>query len=325
MAGITKRGKSWFVQVRKKGVSKSASWPTKAQAQAWATQTEADILNGVSQDDPSGKTLLDAINRYEKEVTPLKRGKRWEIIRFNAWRKLAIMKLNISDVTTPVLAMWRDSRLAEVSSGTVNREMNLWSALFERARREWQWISVNPIRDVRRPPQPKHRERLFTDDEIRRITLSLGYDGSKVSRKSQIIACAFLFALETAMRREEIVTLEWDRINLEKRVLLLPLTKNGDSREVPISTRALEILMSMSHHPRPFDVDKDVLSTLFRRACKDCEITNAHFHDARATALTRLSNILNVLELARVAGHRDIQSLQVYYREKAEDLALKLG
>jgi integrase len=326
MATFLKRGKSWFVQVRKKGITKCSTWPTKAQAQAWATQTEAEILSGDGEKAlHNERTLLDAIERYEKEVTPKKRGARWEIIRFNVWKKSPISNLHLQDITTPVLAKWRDTRLTEVSSATVNREMNLWSALLECARREWQWIETNPIHDVRRPPQPRHRERLFSRDEVNQICLGLGFDGTEVVTKSQIIACAFLFSLETAMRREEITGLEWERVNFNKRIVSLPLTKNGDARNVPLSTRAIELLKSLSHHPRPFDVDKDVLSSLFRRVCIDCKVENAHFHDARATALTRLAGILNMLELARMVGHRDIRSLQIYYREKAEDLAIKLG
>lgn len=76
--------------------------------------------------------------------------------------------------------------------------------------------------------------------------------------------------------------------------------------------------------PVPFDVDKDVLSSTFRKACLKLEIVDATFHDARATALTRLSKRLNVLELARMVGHRDIRSLQIYYRETAEELANRL-
>jgi integrase len=324
MATFTKRGKSWFVQVRKKGTTKCSTWPTKAQAQAWATKTEAEILYGEKSSLPE-KTLLDAMERYEKEVTPKKRSARWEIIRFNVWKKLPIANLLIQDVTTPVLAKWRDTRLTQVSAATVNREMNLWSAMLECARREWQWIETNPIHDVRRPPQPRHRERLFSDAEINQICLALGYDGTKIETKSQIIACAFLFALETAMRRSEITGLEWKDVDLEKRIISLELTKNDDSRNVPLSTRAIEILKSLKNHPCPFDVDKDVLTQLFGRARKDVGIENAHFHDARATALTRLAGILNMLELARMVGHRDIRSLQIYYREKAEDLAVKLG
>ncbi|MDP1615423.1 MAG: hypothetical protein Q8L68_06465, partial [Methylococcales bacterium] len=212
MASYKKRGKSWFVQVRRHGITKCSTWPTKAQAQAWAIQTESEILSGNKSSLPD-KTLLEAIERYEIEVSPKKRSVRWELIRFNVWRKLPIANLPLSEVTTPIMAKWRDKRLSEVSSATVNREMNLWSALFECARREWQWIATNPVHDVRRPPQPRHRERLFSETEVNQICLALGYEGTKVVTKSQIIACAFLFALETAMRREEITGLEWNRVD----------------------------------------------------------------------------------------------------------------
>ena len=106
--------------------------------------------------------------------------------------------------------------------------------------------------------------------------------------------------------------------------LTLPVTKNGDSRQVPLSKRAIQLLFKLRGFSVPFPVGKDVLTSLFRRSCIRAGVLDAHFHDARATALTRLSKKLTVLELARMVGHRDIRSLQVYYRETAQELALKL-
>jgi integrase len=323
MASIIKRGDKWVAQVFKLGVRKAATFPTKSKAQAWATHTESEILAGKHQAG-TDKTLRDALDRYAKEVTPEKRGHHWELIRMNAWKSLPFVDYKLSDITTPRIAEWRDDRLKNVKSSTVNREMNLMSSVFEQARREWQWIDSNPVRDVRRPPQPKHRERIFTDSEINKITEQLGLTEKIVETKQQVIALAFIFAIETAMRREEITGLAWDRIDLKRRFLKLPKTKNGDTREVPLSLKAVEVIGRLQHFERPFDVDKDVLSSLFRRACKAVNIENAHFHDARATALTRLSKKLNVLELARMVGHRDVRSLMVYYRETAEQLASKL-
>jgi integrase len=324
MATIIKRGDSWFVQVRKKGVSKSKSFKTKALANNWATQIEAAIINGTL-NTPTEKTFADAIKRYAKEVSITKRGYRWEVIRLTAWEKLTFVHYKIADVNTPLIANWRDERLKVVQASTVNRELNLMAAVFEQARREWQWISVNPVRDVKRPANPKHRERIFTDDERDRIVKALGFDEAKqIETKQQIIAVAFLFALETAMRREEITGLEWSVIDLDKRYLSLTLTKNGDARDVSLSKRAIALLQLLRGFATPFPVHKDVLSTLFRRACLAAGIDNAHFHDARATAVTRLSKKLNVLELARMIGHRDIKSLDVYYRETAQEIALRL-
>lgn len=126
------------------------------------------------------------------------------------------------------------------------------------------------------------------------------------------------------MRREEITGLEWSRVDLIRRVVILPKTKNGDARQVPLSKKAGDLLQKMQQFDSPFPVNKDVLSTLFRRACLDAKVENARFHDARATALTRLASKLTVLELARMVGHRDPRSLMIYYRESAESLAAKL-
>lgn len=324
MASFRKRGNSWHVRVFKQGIIKYDSFPTKAQAVNWATQVESEILAGTL-NTPTGKTFADAVERYKTEVSVTKRGERWEVIRLNAWLRLSFAYYKLDDVTTPVLASWRDARLKTVQSSTVNRELNLMSALFEQCRREWQWVKVNPVHDVKRPANPQHRERIFTDVERDALCVELGFSFSdSVETKQQIIAVAFLFALETAMRREEITGLEWSRIDLQRRFLSLPLTKNGDARQVPLSKRAIELLQRLKGFDKPFPVDKDVLSTLFRRVCLNAKIENAHFHDARATALTRLSKKLNVLELARMVGHRDIRSLQIYYRETAAELALKL-
>ena len=160
MATIIKRGDSWFVQVRKKGVSKSKSFKTKAQAVNWAAMTETAINNGTL-DAVSEKTFADALNRYVKEVSINKRGQRWEVIRVAVWLKLPFAHYKIGSVSTPILANWRDDRLKAVKSSTVNREMNFMASVFEQARREWQWISVNPMRDVKRPANPQHRERIF--------------------------------------------------------------------------------------------------------------------------------------------------------------------
>lgn len=320
MATITKRGASWLCRVRMKGVAKTGTFPTKGKAQAWATQTEAEILAGVK-NDHSSKTFADALEKYAADVMPGKQGARWERIRIASFKRLPFANYKLADVTTPRLAEWRDDRLKKVQPGTVNREMNLLSSIFEYARREWQWIDTNPVRDVRRPPQPKHRERVFSDAEITLLTDDLC---AVPGNKRFVIGMAFLFALETAMRREEITSLEWDRVDTARRTVTLDKTKNGDSRQVPLSANAVRVLDVMRGNERPFDVDKDVLSTLFRRACKDLGIEGAHFHDARATALTRLSKKLGVLELARMVGHRDVRSLMVYYRETAEQLAGKL-
>lgn len=317
MATIIKKGDRWQAQVCKKGVRKASSFATKTAAKQWAIQMEADILAGISKD-YSGKTLLDALERYAEEVSPKKKSHHWELTHIGAFKRLPFANYRLEHVTTPVLAQWRDDRLALVKSSSVNREIALMAAILETARREWQWITVNPIRDVKRPAGAKHRERIFTADEVKTITLQLGEFG-----KSGIVAKALAFAIETGMRRSEITGLTWDMIDFDKRTATLPKTKNGDKRDVPLSSKAIAIL-DVSQ-PKPFDVSPEVLTALFSKACKKAGIENANFHDSRHTAITKLAKVLSPYELARMVGHKSLSMTLVYYNETASEIAKKLG
>lgn len=187
----------------------------------------------------------------------------------------------------------------------------------ETARREWRWIDRNPAKDVRKPPDSPPRRRGVPQQAIDAILDQLtGPVGVEVAR-------AFRFALETAMRASEILSLDWSRVDLARRVAFLPTTKNGAAREVPLSSAAIAIL-GTAGRGAVFPISSASLDRLFRKARDRTEFKDVHFHDARSEAITRLSKKLDVLELARVVGHRDIRSLMIYYRADAEELAKKL-
>lgn len=326
MASFERRSGKWLARIAINGNRLSRTFQTKAQAQAWASQVETEIRQG-EYVTPSEHMMMDAIKKYAASVSPHKRGARWELIRLKAWEGLPFVNVRVTHVKTGMIAEWRDSRLKKVQPGTVNRELNLMSSIFEYARREWQWIKVNPVHDVRRPKNPPHRDRIISDPEISAILEALGYSEEVIYSRQQVIANAFLFALETAMRREEINGLEWDRVDIGGRHVKLAMTKNGEARKVPLSTKAIAILERMRPFKRPFDIDKDVLSTLFRRACIRAGITGIHFHDARRTALTRmaLGGKLTPYEVAEIAGHKSLKMALVYFKADIKDMADKLN
>ncbi|RMG23913.1 MAG: site-specific integrase, partial [Methanobacteriota archaeon] len=139
-----------------------------------------------------------------------------------------------------------------------------------------------------------------------------------------------LIAIETAMRRGEIASMEWRYVDLRRRVVHLPDTKNGESRDVPLSTRAVEVLQARSKvrnlkDSRVFPLRSDAIGLAFRRICRRAGIEGLRFHDLRHEATTRMAERLHPLELARVTGHRDTKMLLRYYNPRAEDLARKLG
>jgi integrase len=323
MATISKRGQRWRVQVFRRGIRVAQSFRLKGDALAWARETEAAIEEcryGM----PSCATLRDVLDRYAEDVSPSKRGSKAELVRLRNLALDPIAENGLSAVTTEALSQWRDRRLEQVSTGTVLREITLLSAVFEHARKEWKLMEVNPIRDMRKPKTPRHRERLPTDDEIDRLTLALGYDGrGPFETPAQQTAIAFLLAIETAMRSGELLGLRWSDVDLVRRVATLTVTKNGDKREVPLSTRAIELFENLrgNNQEKCFSINGESRDSAFRHARGKAGIVGITFHDSRALALTRLSKKLDVLQLARVVGHRDPRSLMIYYRESAADMA----
>jgi len=111
------------------------------------------------------------------------------------------------------------------------------------------------------------------------------------------------------------------------RTATLRQTKNGTKRGVPLSRRAAELLRLLPEVPNEeplFGMKTGSLDARFREAKKRAIIEDGTFHDTRHLAITRLARKLNVLDLARMVGHRDLRQLQVYYNESAETIALHL-
>lgn len=319
MAFFEKRGERWRAQVRRRGVVQSRTFRTKGQAREWALQVEAGITG---ENRPLGRhTVLDALRRYSKEVSKDKRGGRWEKIRLLAFEPSDLARRPIASTTEEHVGAWRDARLEQVSASTVRREMNLLASVFEVARKEWKWIRVNPFRDVRKPPEPRARRRGVKPGEFERIAEHLtGPAGREV-------LAGFELGIETGMRAGEMWSLGRDQIDLHARTAHLEETKNGDSRGVALSPRALEIIEWLLADGRPmlFTVSNASRDTLFRKARSAAGIEGLHFHDSRSEAVSRLSKVLRVQDLADQIGHRDLNSLMLYYKPSAADRAMQLG
>ncbi|CUI40489.1 tyrosine-type recombinase/integrase [Achromobacter xylosoxidans] len=326
MPTFRKRGTSWRAEVARNGHRESATFATKREAMDWANRRELELANA-----RAGKvtrwTLADVMQRYADEVSPEKAGARWEKARIASIKKDKVAKLVMQDIGPAELADWRDRRLAEVQGATVLREIGLLRAIWTRAKLgEWRYVDHDPWPDVIKPKDNPARKIIFTNKQIEDIVSALGYTDGAPKDKREQTAVAFLLALETAMRSGEILTLEWKHVHLERRMLHLPRSKNGDARDVPLSRRAVALLEAMKgiHPEQVFTVNAGLRDAYFRQGKTLAKVDGPTFHDARATAITRLSKKLELLELAKMVGHRDPRSLMIYYRESATEIANKL-
>lgn len=357
MATITRRGEmQWQAKVRLQGFpTQSKTFLYKDDAERWARAKERELeTKGFVDRRIAEKTSFrDVLERYQRDITPRKKSAEIESIKINVLLKdPTLSNLMMTGLTSATLAKWRDLRLQKVSGATVNREMDLISAVINQARREWEIHMENPIPLVKRPPKGKARERRLTAEEERYLFTALGEVPRRANgtfdkaARNPWFAPVLKLALETAMRRGELLSLQWEHVDLTRRTAHLPDTKNGDARTVPLSTRAVAVFKALPkpHTGQVFPITPMALRKGFTRGIErararymeDCEkaqrkpspafLADVHFHDTRHEAASRLAEKLsNVLELSAVTGHKDLRMLKRYYHPRAEDLAKKLG
>jgi len=326
---IRERNGKIRAEVRRRGLYESQEFTTRTAAKAWITRLEADYLARRRGDLPK-KSLREAIERYRDEVAPKMRGERWETIRLNKLAKDLgeTADKQLSMIQAPDILEWRDKRLQDVAEASVAREWNVLRGVFTVALRDWKWIREHPMRELKRPGRGKPRDRLVQAGELDALYRVSGYQQGKPHLQKHRAVLAFDLAIETGMRAGEIRTLDPGDVDLELGVASLSKTKNGDDRKVPLNKRARELiqLLIVPGESQLLPMSANTLDTTFRRLVKKAGIKGLHFHDSRAEACTRFakSGKVDVLTLARIIGHRDINSLRIYYRETAADIAARL-
>lgn len=327
MATIVERSAGWQAKIRRKGYpAQSRTFDSKADAEKWARGVEHAMDRGCFVDSREAErtTLAEALERYEREVTPRKKGAKQERLRIALWRRDPLAQYSLANIRGADLAAWRDKRLnAGTSPTTVRNDLALLSHLFNTAIKEWGLESLsNPIEKIKMPTAARARDRRLVGDEEMRLL--------EACRASSCpwLAPVVTLALETAMRQGEMLSLTWDNIDLPRRVAHLPDTKNGESRDVPLSTAAVTVLSTLPRaiNGRTFPLSQDNLEGYWRRAVKAAEIADLRFHDLRHEATSRLfEKGLNPMEVAAITGHKTLQMLKRYTHLRAEDLASRLG
>ena len=322
MAGSYRRvGSNWRAEVMVDGVRVSRNHRSKRLAEQWVAQ-QMQKSHG-----EYPYTFLELVNRYVEEISPTHKGGRHEVIRLDALNKSypALFSKKIESIQAKDIREFVDQRLKTVKPSTVNRELNLISAVFTQGV-AWEMCSSSPTRRVKRPTDPPPRERRVSPSEQKAILFCLGYSESEpVTSNSHRVAIAWLIAIETAMRQGEIARTKKVDVNLERKTLYIPrsITKTGNARKIPLSGEAIRLIRRLpdTHTELMLGVNAGVISTLWRRARDRAGVIDMTFHDSRHEATTRLAQKLHVLDLARVTGHKDLKQLMVYYNRSAEDMA----
>ncbi|MBE0532380.1 MAG: site-specific integrase [Rhodospirillales bacterium] len=326
MATLRKRCGRWQAIIRRMGhPPMSRTFEKKADARNWARQRDLEFENG---DLPRDYRQLDEmlvgnlLIRYRDEVVSRKKCKPVETLVVNAMIRQPFSKVSLAAVTAAHFAEYRDKRSHSVSGTTIRRELSILQHAFDIARREWAIpLRTNPLKDVRKPSPNRARTRRLQSDEFDRLI------GACAECRNALIEPFIRFAVETAMRRGEITRLRWEDINLERRILHIPETKNGDPRTIPLTKAAVATLRSLQtrENELAFPISDNALKCAWRRVQKRSGATDLHFHDLRHEAVSRFFEMgLSVPEVALISGHRDFRMLARYTHLRAEDVVAKL-
>lgn len=373
MATIRKMRDKWQAIIKRSGFPlQSKSFLIKADARKWAREAESALDNGivvtgknittapiagvtVSADTPSTidahgcPTVADMLKRYRDTVAIHHKGYGSENARIKVFLKQKWSKLALSDANALVFSRYRDVRLKSVMPSTVKRDLGLLASIFEIARKEWCLpIAHNPIHDISKPKVPDARTRRLEVNE-----LPLLMTGCEASR-SPYLKSGILLAIETGMRRGELLSVTWDDLSYDNATLLIRETKNGSARTIPLSDKALTILRSVQDanncHPRrlrkickvdnPTHIKRDnrivpISASAFQLQWQRCkkrvaktypDIITLHFHDLRHEAISRFFELgLSIAEVALISGHKDIRMLFRYTHLRAENIVHKLN
>ncbi len=265
-------------------------------------------------------TVYQALERYAIEVTPAKKGAAVELTRINKAKRTSLVSKSLYMVTPKDALAFLD----EIGGSDNNKRKyaSLISHLYRIAVKRWGLAVENPVSGkIEMPSNGKPRDRRLIGNESKLLMKHLTGEAKSV----------FEFAIETAMRRGEILSLEWRNINLNPKVrkAILKDTKNGETRVVPLSSTAIRVLQEQTRGigtSKVFKITPTRLRKDWEAARIAADIPDIRFHDMRHEAASRLfEKGLNVMEAASVTGHKTLSMLGRYVHLNPTDIAKKLG
>ena len=333
MASILKVGEKWRALIRRKGHrAQCKTFRTKAQAEAWAREIETKIDQGVALTDPGALTLAKVLDEYrnlrDKSRPIADTSNEHYMLRH---LKDGLGELRAGALTPQHLVAYCTMRKEEGAGPyTCNMEMSKLGTAMRYASVSMHVTLPDVVAAAR--PLLTHlgliggggrRERRPTEDELNKIVLEL-HDNF-----GPVYADAVRFAVATAMRRGEIVRIEWGDVDVAKRLVLVrdrkdPRKKAGNDQWVPLLGPAWDLLQAQPRvdgEPRIFPVHEQTLSKYFKSACDRHSIPDLHFHDLRHEGTSRLfEDGYEVQQVALVTGHRDWRHLRRYTNLRPEDL-----
>jgi integrase len=341
MASIRKRGTKYEVQFRRKGFATvTRSFLKLSDAKEWGRTVELKAdRNELS---PNKKTLdsitlAELVERYRDTVVPSLKGAARETITLNAFLRQPMCRKTLAELTTVDFANYRDEQLKTVTAKSLQRMLSPISRMFRIAADEWEIPVRSPLAKLRLKVVDNKRQRRLGPGELDLLLSFAGHpyqtgrNLKAVRSRNPYLPLVIEFAVETALRRGEMLALRWTQVSLQQRSATILEAKNGHSRVIPLSSKAV-IVLEFSRMIEPVDRDRvfPVSANGFRlsweRLVKRAEIDDLHFHDLRHEAISRLFELgLTAPEVASISGHRTVSQLFRYAHPNHANVRAKMS
>jgi integrase len=332
MATIRKHRSKWEVQIRRAGARHiSKSFHRLEDAKTWGRLMEVKADQADLPADPKTLhhfTLGELVQRYRDNISIRKRSFESERLILNAFLRHPLCTRPLSNLRREDFAAYRAQRLNDIKPASVNRQLAILQHLFEVARSEWGIpLRENPVAKLRLHGADQRRERRLRDGELDKLLVLAR------NHRNPYIKPLILFALATAMRRGEILAVTRADLDLDARALLIPVSKNGQSRTIPLTTKAIEALRQLPHFDlkvsnqddRMFPITANAFRLAWERIKRRAKIDDLHFHDLRHEAISRFFELgLSIPEVALISGHRDVRMLFRYTHPLRAQILQKL-
>ncbi len=312
MGCVRKRGGSWSAQVRvSRWRSFNRTFQTKSDALKWINNLELKLRSSDVPDTVNSQktTFAKLLEGYASEVSPSHKGADAEIYRLKSIARSWLGRIDVRYLNKHQFNQYRDDRLKNVSGGSVCAELALMKRVLETAKRRWGvGIPYNPILEVEFPRGFNPRNRRLRNGELECLLTAAS------SQRNIYIAPIIEFAIETGMRRSEILNLRWVDVDLDSGFASLFDTKNGEDRRVPLTKAARDVLLRLpKQDERVFPISANCVRLAWERCRKKAGISDLRFHDLRHEAVSRFFEMgMSVPEVALISGHKDVRQLFRY-------------